>query len=523
MLMSPDLFLDCILYLINDNTDRPRLLVQELITLFETDARVNTTIDNEVTRFYIRLLKMILETKVNKNNPDELRLILLKFKSDPIVGTRNDIYQLLYETFLSTDAIAMDKLEQLAARLHNTTLWHKCNRVTRMMFATLARASEMVNPAHQEAELRKVLANAVEITTASTDATPASNRSMVDRVDFSDRASMQDALKKHKDLAVNGVLRTGLQGLNRACGKRGGFARGESAIFYALPHNYKSGILNSIAGQVPMYNLAPKTTDNKKPLILIESVENEAYQNYVWMVRHTYQTTFMRSSDGLTDDEIIDWSQEVFSRNGFSVIIERHMPFSFNFQAFVDRIAFYENSGYEVIMTVVDYVNLMAKDLSGQRTEGGNYLAVQALFSAMCNYTKNKAITFLSAHPLTRKAAEVKASGQLNVVKKFDSSMIAASFDVAREVDLEFYMQIEQNFTSGVYYLTVRRDKHRYVDDTPDLHKYFAYRFTEWGIRDDLGRSPEFVQDIYADIPHIDDSRQTPSQPNELELHTVVF
>ena len=50
----------------------------------------------------------------------------------------------------------------------------------------------------------------------------------------------------------------------------------------------------------------------------------------------------------------------------------------------------------------------------------------------------------------------------------------------------------------GQKYLTMQRGKHRYVDDTPENHKYCAYPFSPYGIGDDLGSTPMYVTDIWA-------------------------
>lgn len=517
MLMTADLFLDGIFYLLNDNTDLSRGVILELITLFENNARVNTAIDDEMVRFYIHVLKQIMQAGVTKNNPDELRMILLKFQSNKDRAKRRDEYELLREVFLSPDTLSADKLAYLADRLHNTLLWHRCNRAVRTMFGQLNRAADMVSPVNQAEELRKVLAHAKEIHTSFSQAAGTAEKSMFEQVDLSDKASMTSALGKYKQRTVSGILRMGLHGINRLCGERGGLARGESMVVYALPHNYKSGLLMSIATWVPLYNQLSAENivqPGKKPLVLMISLENEAYQNFVWMARHHYENQTYISSKHLTDDQIVDLAYDAFSTKGYTLIIERHLPYQFNFPSYIATVEKWEAAGYEIILSAVDYLNLMEKDGTGTRSDGGNHLAVKALYSAMCNYNKNKGITLVTAHPLNRRAAELKANNPINAVKKFDTSHIADSFDVAREVDLEIYADIEKNL-DGHSYLALKRGKHRYVDATPESHKYCAYRFHTFGIHDDVFETPSFVTDIYSDQTNQILPIGEPSQPRE--------
>ena len=527
MLMTPELFLDCILYIVNDNSDAARNLVLELIAFFENDVRNNASVDHDVTRSYIRILKAIITTKTTKQERDELRLLLLKFQSDPFLSKRNEIYTLLHDILLSEEIMSPGKINQSAEKIRNALAWHRCNKATRALYGTLARAGDMVHPTDQATEMRKLLTVSKEIDTAlsgEVSNTTLPSSSLVEQIDMSNKDSMKTALQKHQERAVKGILRLGLQGLNRMLGSRKGFARGEAVVFYALPHHYKSGMIMSVTGWMALYNTpTPSDTNSgKKPLILLISLENEAYQNFVWMFRHFYETQTYTSSSHLTDDQVADWTYEAFSVNGYTLIIERHIPAQFNYPEYVRTVERYENSGYTIVMSSIDYINLMAKDGIPTTDGGRNDLAVTALFSALCNYTKTKGITFVSAHPLKREAELIASGGATNVVKRFHKGLIADAFSVAREVDLEIYIHIERNL-DGTAYLTMMRGKHRYVDDTPIDHQYCAYRFhPKFGIRDDVMTAAEYVTDIYSDPHSAEGDRGVPSQPIETDTYALV-
>jgi hypothetical protein len=114
------------------------------------------------------------------------------------------------------------------------------------------------------------------------------------------------------------------------------------------------------------------------------------------------------------------------------------------------------------------------------------------------NYIKHKGSALFTAHQLNRGAAQLATSGQTNVVKKFNMSFLSDSMDVQRECDCIIYMFLEKNHL-GVPYLTMKMDKHRHVDDTPEAHKACAYRFTPIGIMDDMFTSDQSIKDIYLD------------------------
>jgi len=451
-------------------------------------------------------------------------MILLTVQSDPVLSKQHEIYELLHATFLSLDQLPEEKYQHLTDDISNTLLWYQCNKILKSQYATLSRAAEMVNPEARGAELRKIRVAADAIETAfSKTTTTAQPQSLIESIDMSNKDSMKAALGKHKERSVTGVLKLGLQGLNRMLGERGGLALGESLVVYALPHHYKSGLLMSIASWVPLYN-TPSLSGLEgalKPLVLLISVENEAHQNFVWMFRHHYESINYKSSKHLTDEDVTEWCYQMFSTKGYTLIIERHLPYKYDFQTHVATVERYKNSGYKVILVALDYANLMNKDVTGVKVDGGNHLAVRALFSALCNYHKTQGIALATAHPLHRRAQELAGSGHTNVVKRFDTSHLADSFDVAREVDLEIFIHIERNL-NGVPYLTFMRGKHRYVDTTPEAHKYFAQRFhKDYGIRDDVAGMAEYVTDIYDDPLTQDAERGSPTLPIESGLDTV--
>ena len=365
------------------------------------------------------------------------------------------------------------------------------------MYGAMNRCADMVDPVRQEEEFKSTLQQASELVDVLTNNDAVQNKEPVEHVDFSNRESIKRAMAKHKERSVAGVLRLGLQGVNRMLGERCGLARGESGVVYALPHNYKSGFLNSCVSWIPLYNLPPSDLNGKKPLVILFSLENEAFQNTVWIFRKIYETSNQKSAKGLTDDEIISYAFDMFNEKGWTFIIERYQPSEFGAKEYRERIEYYENSGYSVVFAAIDYLNLAKKGRGENSTSVGTHLLVRELFSFWCNYNKAKGITGMTAHPLNRKAGEIAMSGNTNVVKRFSLEHIADSVDVSREVDLEIFMHKEVN-GNGVPYLTFFRGKHRYVDNTPEKHKYVAYRFSKFGIPDDILTEAQFVEDIYA-------------------------
>lgn len=497
MLITPDLFLDCIILLIHDNGARNQGVVKELIGIYEAESQGASVEGEELIRFYIRALRLMMSNDIDKDNPNELRHLLLKFKSDKILEKRRDIYDLLHETFMSRDMMSEEKLARIAKRVQNQLVWNRMNKVTRGTFGRLGRAKDMVDPESQAGELQKILDDMKTLADETEGSVGAShNLGMVDRISFADKESMKLATKKHKDRNVLGVVRTGLQGLNRMLGASGGIVLGESILFNALSHNFKSGMLQSVAMWAALYN-DPVVEDGRKPIVIMVSLENEAFQNFMWISKKVYYQETGIDATGLDDDELVNWIYDRFGQNGFAFEILRYLPDQFGYEELVALVNHYEAQGYYVYMVVIDYMNNMRKGGDKSSSGAGNHLMVKELYNKSTNYMKTKGASLISAHQLNREAQKLANSGKSNVVKSLNSEHLADSVDVQREVDGSIYMHIERNH-EGIPFLTLCINKHRYVDNTPEAHKYCAYPFTHAGIMDDINGPPGYVRDIYS-------------------------
>jgi hypothetical protein len=349
-------------------------------------------------------------------------------------------------------------------------------------------------------------------------ASSAAATTVIDLVDMSDRAAVKQTLRRHADRAIRGVIKTGLHGLNRALGRVGGIARGRSMCFNALPHKYKSGMLLSAAIWTILYNDPPPDMWGKQ-VCYLASLENEVPENIKWMFRKAYISETGQSPDHLTDDEVEEWISALFNRRGYKLIIERHLPQNFGYTEFTARIKYFEELGYEVVLAVVDYLQLARKGSSEKASMQARDMLVQELFSNFCNFCKNRDITFVTAHPLNRKAQEIVSSQTSNAVHRFNADHLADSMGVEREVDISIYMHIEKNHAGDVF-LTFKLTKHRYVDDTPEAHKTFAYKFhPKLGIIDDIHGRATFIREIYA----ADFDSTTDEEPSDQVAATAVF
>lgn len=500
MNMTPDLFLDCIILLIHNNDSKNKKIVAELIELYTKDFRGKSSAVERDTliNFYIRVLRGLLDDKFDPSNKDECRLYLLKLRSDSALEKRRDLYDLLSEAFLERDELSSDRLDEIVRGIQNQLVASRINRALRSAFGHMGNAKDAVSVEVQSSLLRGVIdelrdaADQCENNAADED----HSAGLVDRVSFSDPESMKAATIKHEQRTVTGGIKLGLKGLNRMFGKEQRVALGESVVFNALSHHYKSGILQSIAAWSALYNIPP-AQDGLKPLILFISLENEAFQNFIWMTRKFYTHFTGEDAATLTQDELVGWAHKKFSDNGVTLEILRYLPDQFGYEEVVMLCAHYRRLGYYVYAVIIDYMNSMRKGADSKASGSANHLAVKELYSKTCNYLKTIGATLFTAHQLNREAAKIANSGITDVVKRLTPEHLSDSMDVQREVDTSVFMYIEKNH-EGFPFLTFRRDKRRYDDKTPETHKHCAYPFRENGIVDDIDDNlPGFVPNIY--------------------------
>jgi hypothetical protein len=505
---NSEIFLDAIALLINVNDQKSQRVVNELVDIISENMR-NLVSETTLIKFLIRLIKEIIANQLTTKNVTELTMLLLKFKSDPAVSQNEEVYQQLRVLFSSESSVTNDKLIRINDKINNFIIWNKCNLYTRKMFGYLNRCADTVDPTDQKVYLNDVLNVSKDISAAFDLASMVNSGGRVEKIDFMDKNSIKLAKDTYTERKEYHIMKTGLQGFNMMCGKRGGITLGESVIFNALSYHGKSLLLKLLAKWIVTYNVPPVHPQGKKPLILFLSLENEANEDMMWWFRNAYETNTNSSADNLSDEYVIQYIYDFFSEKGYHFVVERYLPSEFGFDEFRQTYEKYENSGYFIVATLIDYINCMKKSSStGKSTSVGNHLLVKELYSNLCNYTKSKGTLLGSAHQLNRGAADIVASGIANPVKRFNASHMADSLDVQREVDLSIYLCIEKN-QAGDSYMTFKRDKHRYVDDTPEAHKFFAYKFTEFGIVDDIYTKPTYTRDIYSDGSKVDNGNET--------------
>lgn len=494
-----ELLLDSIILLLHNNESDTKKMILKLLDLVDDEKHASLFTDPELIRTLSSLVRELLAQDDSTSKPEQAE-VLLKFATNKTLNKHPTVQKSLEVIFVDNTPMSPTKIKRLYSKIKNNIAWHTCNTFAKHIFAQLSSVASSTDEDQQELKLNNILNTAKELVENEAKNLSCVDHSVVERIDLSDVDSITPAIHKYKLAEQMNILHTNWQGFNMMCGTRNGIALGESVSINALPGNYKTGTLLNLGYGITRINIPSQELSNQGiPMGLFLSFENEANKNMMWWFNQIYAAQFGKRPDGLVDGDIARYVADEFGSCGYKFFIERRLGSNFGFDEYCMLMEDYKALGFRPTYVLLDYMNLMKKT---SRVTGlgakQNHLQLRDLYNNMCNFNRSEAITQISAHQLNRAASDLAHSGKQNIVKLFGENVMADGMDVQREVDLSVFIHLEYN-TNGQRYLTVKRDKHRYVDNTPVAHQYFAYPFTEFGIDSDWGKEPGFTRDIYAD------------------------
>ena len=498
MLLVADTFLDCLLVLLADNSEATRTVVKRILEIRDYDAKKHDfkSDDDPLKDFYCRLVKEALATKANQDDPESMKLLLLKVKSDPIKNDNPSVISILTDILTNAEPIKEQDFFRYMNRLRNVIALSTIEISLKKAYGRFNNIAPEAGDDSIAGGMREIIEtfnNTIkDVENSFKDAAAQKNENYIC---LSDKESIRRAVNTFHERSVSGILRTGLIGLNIVLGKRGGLALGEYAVFAARSHNYKTGMLVSLMLWCVIYNTHITPPDGRKWLVYFVSLENETYQNLIDVFRMLYARTVRSDPDKLSSEEIIEWIYTYFNKYNIELVIDKYEPHEYSFKKHVAKVAHFEELGYTLLAHILDYMS-EARGIDA----GDTFSAVGKMYLIGENYVKFRAFGsskgYMSAtgHQLIKAADQTAASTRL-AVKKFNASMFSWSPDVFRTVDVVVYLNIELNIDQ-VSFLTMQLRKNRNCKDTPENDKFCAYPFTVYGIVDDLNGPPGYVRDI---------------------------
>lgn len=297
-------------------------------------------------------------------------------------------------------------------------------------------------------------------------------------VDLDDKDGFNELIKKGTEEELgDGGIQFGLQAMNRMFGHTGKMRFGEWWHVYALPHNYKSGLLIRLAIDACLYNDPPPPKDGLKPAIVRISFENEAHRDIIQIYEYLYVLENKAKPDYtvVKPDEIRMYVKERLEKRGWKFILKRFEPSDFTYRDLFDVIDRLEAEGYYTVFLELDYLNMINK--SGT-TQGPAGFETRDLIRRVRNFCSRKGILTVNAHQLSTEAKAIVRGGfdQRKFLEEIEGK---GYFDSCRAIDNEpdgeMYIHLYNNKKLDQIWFMCQRGKHRKVSITPEQDKSFSY------------------------------------------------
>lgn len=494
--LTIELLIDTLLILLKRNTPEVQKLARGLLEIYDNEVKASPSFkDNQSLTFYTDVIRDVLATQSNSNEENISESIILKVKSMPLVNNDPELFATLKRTIGETKEVSDEHYQLILTKITNALMLYKVSKYTKKIFSKLNAAGFNASVEQQSNYLKEIsnLCNdVIQINEDREGLNKIDDPNQARIVDFQQRETIKKALSVYKKTNVTNKFVTGWQGMNRAL--EGGITLGASIVFNSLSFHGKSLMLLNCARWLVTYNHV--SADFKNPTCLFFSLENETPQNLILLFKSIWINKYKQVPPAdISEDQMIDFCFDEFNQCGWKLVIDREMGTEFGFPEFVAKFQSYEKLGYTPLVCIIDYMNLMNKGNSGARDD----LLIQQLYSNVCNFCRMRNCTLITAHQLNRDAATMARMNPIGVVKRLGISHLANGMDPQREVDITFY-QYKEFDSLGRPWLTLRKDKDRYHQNTPEDKKFFAYRFDgELGILDDLHEADMSSTNIYAE------------------------
>ena len=297
---------------------------------------------------------------------------------------------------------------------------------------------------------------------------------VVTEIDIEDD-SMTEVLSSVKSLDEgSGKMKTGWKELNTMLG--GGWRRGEMAMIESLPHNYKSGLSQSLFLQASRHNQPMLIDKNKKPLNIYISFEDDAEVFGAFMYKYLYfeEHRKLPEIDNVTPTEMHKYMKERLKVNGFHVKMLRINPTDWSFKDLFNYILKLEADGYEIHQCIIDYLSKLPP--TGCIGKGG--VEYRDLYDRCRQFFSPKKITLITPHQVSTEAKQLIRNGisRLNFVKEIvEKGYTELSKQLDQVVDIEIAIAIAYMNKKPV--LTMQRGKHRGAGILDDKDKYQILKF----------------------------------------------
>ena len=482
-------------------------LAKEAIKLYDKIQPDERTTITPLNTLYVKLLQDIVDGKLDLSNRAEAEVLVRQYQDDAAFSNNKYSFEEFKSMILPDAMPSPTAVTRLVTRVKNFIVWQSNAKRIRALALANQKASFEEDEEKQSFLLKKILDDAAEFAEIynSQNTIEEDGLAPVEDIDFDDPASIKRGFLQQERKRSGTQIKFGLQGLNRMFGPSGGAAYGEFFCVAARSHNYKSGLLMDMFRGQCVYN-KPPDTGGRIPLILFISLENEIGENLKKWWRQAYINLYRKVPEGIPIDEMVEQVRTMLMKNGFHIRVMRRFGETFGFNEFRKVVEDYELKGFKVVTTYLDYLGLCHR--SREDKDKRDDLQLVEMARKFKDFAQHNDMFFATGWQMDADASRISKSGITNIVKMYGESHLANAKALKQELDMLIFLEIENN-AQGIPYLTCAWNKHKYVEDTPEKDKYFAYRFTDsLGVLDDVNGNDMSVSDIYGETEAASDAAQ---------------
>jgi CheY-like chemotaxis protein len=304
-----------------------------------------------------------------------------------------------------------------------------------------------------------------------------------DRLDDKSQQKTFDIIQKNIEFKRSDkmVLKTGLQLVNGFL--NGGLIRGLTYVIAGYANRYKSTMMLTMAVDIALYNEPKQFYEDKKPAIILFSVEDSIDDIYIKIYTYLYAIENKTPPD-VRNTSIQDmkvYSFEKIQKRGFKLIIYRNKPANTTVSLIKDVIRKEEKNGYEIFAFFLDYLSeISSSDMEQSGMAGYTLLS---MIKSLRNELLDKNIAFITAHQLKSTVMEVVEKGgvdsELYMLKQVANKghYLSISHALDRMPDKMFYLHATKFMDGRQEYLTLHdgRDRQNIPDGSKTIFGFYPF------------------------------------------------
>lgn len=226
------------------------------------------------------------------------------------------------------------------------------------------------------------------------------DKAVVEATGSDNPESIKDVINQLKvETSPEGIIKTGLAGLNDALWPDCGLRRGLMYMIEALTNRGKSFFLAHLIASIPLYNKPLLRNKTKIPTVVLMSAEDSLGLIFKRMYElfETAKTGVKPDFFKATTDDVVNTIIDTFKENGWAFKFYRVNPTHDNIHEICQRVRTLELKGHEIICAAYDYLGMA--DLAGCVGESRSD-KLQNLYNRARNFFTSRGAMFLTPHQL---------------------------------------------------------------------------------------------------------------------------